>query len=172
VSNAIFGSRISSSDTRSARSRENPFRSWIVADLVRFQVEQTLQHLALHAHRDVLARSHRERAGQQPGDAGEHDDRAALRRAREPHDQRRVREETVVHAEDRCPERAALARRSGGLRASPAAAFHAAAVRQQVVPLLETTLRVQDARQLSFRSDVFRWHLGVSHGHPSCRPAR
>ena len=52
-----------------------------------------------------------------------------------------------------------------------AAAFHAAAVRQQVVPFLETALRVQDARQLPFRSDVFGWHLGVGHAHPSSGPA-
>ena len=52
-----------------------------------------------------------------------------------------------------------------------AAAIHAAAVRQQVVPLLETPLRVQDARQLSFRSDVFGRQLDVGHGHPSSGPA-
>ena len=73
-----------------------------------------LEQLALRSHRHVLARTHREGAGEEARDAGEqHDRRGNAGRADAEHE-REVRDESVVRAEDRGAEGAGEAPPAAG----------------------------------------------------------
>ena len=66
-----------------------------------FELDLSLEQLALALHADVLAGGHAERPCQQAGDPGEKDEgRVCGRRAGNAHDQRQVAHEAVTHAED------------------------------------------------------------------------
>jgi hypothetical protein len=118
-------------------------------DLVRLQVDESLEHLALYAHGDVLAGAHRERSGQKPGDARQDDDLVVNAGARHAEDQRHVRDQSVFHAEDRGTQGAGPP--GGGLLTadgprmrhdaplSPSHATHH--LRQQVQPRLRSEVR-------------------------------
>ena len=64
------------------------------------------EQLALRAHRHELARTHRERAREQPGEAGEQHGRGGGPAADDAEHQREVADETVVGPEDGRAERA------------------------------------------------------------------
>ena len=78
--------------------------------LVALGGDLVLEHLALRAHRNVLARRHRERARQQAGNPRDDDGptlAVAARRAHHAQDQPGVRDQSVVGAEDQRPQVAA-----------------------------------------------------------------
>src|SRR5262245_13272485 len=70
------------------------------------QRDLALEQLPLRLHRDVLAGAHRERSGEQAGDAREqHEVARALRRAGNAHHEGEIRDEPVGDAEDDGPQR-------------------------------------------------------------------
>ncbi len=79
----------------------------ILVEFGALEPDLVLEHLALRAHRDVLAGRHRQRARQQSRDTtGDHSAQPRAR-AGHAHDQARVRHEAVVHPKHRCAQVAA-----------------------------------------------------------------
>ena len=76
----------------------------VVLELVLFLGDLGLDEFVLRGHRHVFARGHRERAGREAGEAGQHDRVAVAAAASDAGDQRDVRDQAVHGAEDRWPQ--------------------------------------------------------------------
>jgi hypothetical protein len=80
---------------------------------MRFEMEHPFEDLPLHLHRYVLTGAHGERAREETADAGEEDHASVLIGACEAHDERNVRDQPIVHAEDRGAQAPGLAAACG-----------------------------------------------------------
>ncbi len=101
----------SAGTTASARFGETPLsmNSWVSRSsfpapvtgvLLALKLDFRLGQLVLRLDRDVLAGRHRERPGDQPGDAGQHDRAVRAAATADPRDQRGVGDDPVHRAED------------------------------------------------------------------------